>query len=240
MSDELAEMLALRAEVASLRRERADVRLWAAAVVQSANHDLRSPLNAILGYSDLIQDELDSAGVPDLKRDVERIGASGRKLLERLDSLMTEVRRELREVELHRQPFEVADLLQASVGDAPVDIATGLPTISLDPGVLFALQRLFAHLRHWCPAGLRVEARPQATGNGDLLLIKIRLPGVQPTTLTDSTKILGGAGPDAKWRDQRRLGLLARQSIIASGGDLIIGRDDDGAAMVVVQLPYVS
>lgn len=45
-------------------------------------HDLRTPIGLVLGYGEMVQEELVSAGRPDLVADMEKIRAAGQRLLE--------------------------------------------------------------------------------------------------------------------------------------------------------------
>ncbi len=45
-------------------------------------HDLRTPIGLVLGYGEMVQEELAEAGRPDLAADVEKIRAAGQRLLE--------------------------------------------------------------------------------------------------------------------------------------------------------------
>ncbi len=45
-------------------------------------HDLRTPIGLVLGYGEMVQEELVSAGRPDLAADMEKIRAAGQRLLE--------------------------------------------------------------------------------------------------------------------------------------------------------------
>ena len=51
-------------------------------------HDLRSPINAIVGYSELLREDLADQGVSDLD-DLEKIGAAARQLLEMIETRLT-------------------------------------------------------------------------------------------------------------------------------------------------------
>ena len=48
-------------------------------------HDLRTPIGLVLGYGEMVADELADAGRTDLLADVEKIRAAGRRLLAMVD-----------------------------------------------------------------------------------------------------------------------------------------------------------
>jgi len=77
------------------------------------SHELRTPLNAILGYSYLVQQEARDTGQDALLPDLERIHASGRHLLEVIDSILDLSKIEAGRIELSLGAFEVPDLIDA-------------------------------------------------------------------------------------------------------------------------------
>src|SRR5574341_228916 len=50
-------------------------------------HDLRTPINQILGYSELLQEEAEEQGQSDFVPDLQRIQAAAKTLLKLLDEL---------------------------------------------------------------------------------------------------------------------------------------------------------
>jgi adenylate cyclase len=66
--------------------ERADVDLDAMGA--RARHDLRTPVNAVIGYSEMLIEDASAAGAPQMNADLERILAAGRKLLTLIDDIV--------------------------------------------------------------------------------------------------------------------------------------------------------
>ncbi len=76
---------------------------------------LRTPLSAILGYGELLLEEADDRGIPDLATDVQRILDSGNSLLSTLRNVL-----DLSEIEAGRmsvvsQPHELPDLIERAI-----------------------------------------------------------------------------------------------------------------------------
>ena len=93
-------------------RERAEAmgRLKSA-FLANMNHEIRTPLTAILGYSDLLLDELE-----DDQRDfVVHIARSGVRLLDTLNSVLDLARLEADGLELQVRPVTVADHVQTAI-----------------------------------------------------------------------------------------------------------------------------
>ncbi len=57
------------------------------APAKSLRHDLRTPINQIIGYSELLGEEAASDGHPQYVADLEKIGIAARNLLAKIDSL---------------------------------------------------------------------------------------------------------------------------------------------------------
>ena len=78
--------------------------------VANMSHEFRTPLNAIIGYSDLILDE----GSPDeqTSRDLKRIRAAGTHLLELVNGLLDLTKIEAGKMELECQEFSLDPLLE--------------------------------------------------------------------------------------------------------------------------------
>ncbi len=106
------------------------------------SHELRTPLSAILGYSELIEDQLRDEEMPDTA-DLERIQKSGRHLLELVNQVLDlsrieagHIDLELGEVDLAAMAHEVAGtmrpLADARSTELCVIIDASVPTIALD------------------------------------------------------------------------------------------------------------
>ncbi|MDX2227850.1 MAG: SpoIIE family protein phosphatase [Verrucomicrobiae bacterium] len=53
--------------------------------ISSLRHDLRTPLNQIMGYSDLIREEMQDAGIKDYEADFDKVTRASKNLLELID-----------------------------------------------------------------------------------------------------------------------------------------------------------
>jgi signal transduction histidine kinase len=112
---ELAEDLALRAALAvdnaRLYRTAQEVNQTKSDLFAAISHDLRTPLNSIIGHADLL-----SMGIPETLgeaslRHVERIGKSATHLMHLIDELLTLVRLDAGREELHLADVEIDHLV---------------------------------------------------------------------------------------------------------------------------------
>ncbi|OGL12297.1 MAG: hypothetical protein A3F92_01855 [Candidatus Rokubacteria bacterium RIFCSPLOWO2_12_FULL_71_22] len=75
------------------------------------SHELRTPLNAIIGYSEMLQEEVTEAGDERFARDLQRINAAGRHLLELINAVLDLAKIEAGKMELHLDSFAVATMV---------------------------------------------------------------------------------------------------------------------------------
>lgn len=77
----------------------------------SMSHELRTPLSAILGYSELLQEDAESDGNKELCSDLAKIQSAGEHLLDIVNSVLDLSRIEAGRMELHIESFRTSVLL---------------------------------------------------------------------------------------------------------------------------------
>ncbi len=75
-------------------------------------HELRSPLNAIIGYSELLDDECNDRGIGGLGGDLHKIRNAGRMLLDLMNDLLDYAKTEAGKTQLTREAVSVARVIQ--------------------------------------------------------------------------------------------------------------------------------
>jgi len=120
----------------------------------SVSHDLKSPLNAILGFAELLSREELSA---QQRESLALISTRGRELLALIEAILDTARVEAGQLTLLPRDTEVAtivtdavrkarDLAGESEREVVVEVADGLPTVYVDPAyVTRALAVIVAH-----------------------------------------------------------------------------------------------
>jgi PAS domain S-box-containing protein len=107
------------------------------AFLSTMSHELRTPLTAILGYTDLIELELNAGDLANIARDIGQIAKSGRHLLNLINSVLDYSKIEAGKMAVDLQIFEIATL----VGDVVevvrplVDQQSNQLTISCPPSL---------------------------------------------------------------------------------------------------------
>ncbi len=91
-----------------------------AAFLAAVSHELRSPLNAILGFADLLVAEVDGPLAPEAREEVNQIRASGRHLLELINDILDLSALESGQLKLVRTSVDLAavasDVVREAVG----------------------------------------------------------------------------------------------------------------------------
>jgi len=77
-----------------------DAHISREAFIATKRHDLRTPINAIIGYSELLLEDADELGLGPVVEDLERILQAGYSLLAKVNSLLNASRIEAGEIDL--------------------------------------------------------------------------------------------------------------------------------------------
>jgi PAS domain S-box-containing protein len=119
-----------------------------AAFLANISHELRTPMNAVIGFSSLLLDEPLTA---EQKDQVERIRAAGEVLLVLINDILDLSKVERHKVELEHQPLNLKNLVEESLGMVAVQakekglklthtISYGTPEVIIgDPGRLMQI-----------------------------------------------------------------------------------------------------
>ncbi len=107
------------------------------------SHDLRSPLNSVLGFSELLMTGIEGELTVDQRELVGTIHRTGKDLLQQIDDILDTAKIEAGHMELHREPTPPAALISKALRRArvrlahPIDFDTafapGLPPALVDP-----------------------------------------------------------------------------------------------------------
>jgi signal transduction histidine kinase/CheY-like chemotaxis protein len=90
--------------------------------VASMSHEFRTPLNAIIGYSEMLTEEAKESGAAQIVPDLEKIRTAGKHLLELINSVLDISKIEAGKMELFAETFRVERLVR-EVADVAVPLA---------------------------------------------------------------------------------------------------------------------
>lgn len=88
---------------------------WQSEMLATLSHDMRSPLNGIMGFSELLLSEVGRSA--EERENLEMIQQSGQLLLTLIDDVLTLARQESRQTELELQPVLLDGIVRKSVAN---------------------------------------------------------------------------------------------------------------------------
>jgi signal transduction histidine kinase len=157
------------------------------------SHDLRSPLNSVLGFSELLQTGIEGDLADDQRDMVRAIHRSGKQLLQQIDDILDTAKIEAGRVDLHREPTPPATLISRAIQRARARLvaiefetttAAGLPSAFVDPyRTVQALENVLVFIGELLERGtldIRCSMERDENGTGEVV-IRITSPRV-PTS----------------------------------------------------------
>lgn len=244
LAKQVVELLELQHRTVQLDRTYAELKDSNAKLAGFAgrvSHDLRIPLTTILGYVELVEEDPDVQSHRAAAQYLERIGASGRRMLGMLEDVLSYSRVgggiQPESVSLHDVADEVARDLGID-GQGMVDVEH--LSVYADRGQLRTLlQNLLSNaINYQSPEReLRIRITGVSNYHGSTIFVADNGKGINPE---DRAKVLEplvrlrrqGDGPGSG------LGLATCSSIAkAHGGDLNLGETPGGGTTVAVSFP---
>lgn len=216
------------------------------------SHELRTPLTAIIGYEELLADEITGSVNAQQAQQLSRIKASAHHLLELIDEILTfsrleagreTVRKEL--VDVNRVVEDSASLVSPLAAEKKLAFAVYplRPTrmINTDPGkVRQILVNLLSNAVKFTPEGGITVAT--AAENGELIVrVSDTGPGIPPEYLERIFEPFWQAEQKATRRASGTgLGLtVTRRLARLLGGDVVVSSDANDGSTFTVRLPGI-
>jgi PAS domain S-box-containing protein len=112
LAEELGRRAAIALDNARLYRAAQEANRAKSDFLAVISHELRTPLNAIMGYSDLLDAEISGDLTDKQRRQISRIRASARHLLQLIEEILSFARIEAGGDEVRPQPVSAHELLQ--------------------------------------------------------------------------------------------------------------------------------
>ncbi len=212
----------------------------------SVSHDLKSPLNAILGFAELVRQ-----GEPltsDQTESLEQIERSGRELLALIETVLDAARVEAGQLSLVREPVMLGELLALAVEIGrdlgprvapPVEVAVSQWTATVSVDRVQLARALAAYvgqaLRSSGPTPVRLVASSGADGAAELAL-SLRREG---STAAELGALFDPQSPAAA-AEPRGLAMalgVARSVVRLHGGNTRVEAQEGDGTRVVVTMP---
>ncbi len=211
------------------------------------SHDLRSPLNSILGFSELLITGIDGDLSEDQLEMIQIVADSGADLLQEIDDILDTAKIEAGRMEFHPEPTPPANLVSRAVTNArkrrglaeldlETEVAPGLPPVFVDT---YRTTQAVENMLVFASEGLenprlRAAVAPVTVDGERMVEIVISTPH-QPATPEQLSAVLSGF---YRIPGHHGLGLslpLAGSIVELQGGSLDIQeRDETGAAFVML------
>lgn len=148
------------------------------------SHDLRSPLNSVLGFSELLQTGIEGELTADQREMVVAIHRAGKQLLQQIDDILDTAKIEAGRLELHREPTPPATLLSRAIqrararlgSDVEFETTTsaGMPSAFVDPyRTTQAIENLLVFLGEQLERGtlgIRCTSERDENGSGEVVI----------------------------------------------------------------------
>ena len=148
------------------------------------SHELRTPLSAVIGYSEMLEEEMEDTA-PGLLPDIQKIQSNARHLLSLINDVLDLSKIEAERMTLFAEPFEVARLLDDVVATAGALVKQKSNHLDVDaPGTLGSMNTDQVKLRQ-CLLNL-VSNAAKFTENGRLVLRARRDGDVLEFAVTDT------------------------------------------------------
>ena len=218
------------------------------------SHELRTPLNAVIGFAELLARGAVPAGSERQNAYLERIAASGRHLLQLIETLLDTARAESGQLRLQAEPTDAqeaaADALRLVTGPAherqvqlELQLQPGLPALLLDP---LRLRQVLLHylgnaIKFSHPGG-RVVLRLRRDGD-DALLIEVEDRGIGiaaaelPQLFSKFRQL--SSGPTRAYEGAGAGLALVRLIVEAQGGEVGVRSEPGRGSVFSARLPGV-
>ena len=152
------------------------------------SHDLRSPLNSVLGFSELLSTGIEGELAPEQLEMVGTIHRTGKDLLQQIDDILDTAKIEAGRMELHREPTPVITLVSRAIQRArlrvgqPIEFDTtsapGLPPAFVDTyRTTQALENVLLFAAEGLTRGtIEIQCDVEREGRGREIVVRVKSP----------------------------------------------------------------
>jgi signal transduction histidine kinase len=248
MSEALSARLAAeaaRARVEAVSAHKSDF-------LANTSHELCTPLNAIIGFAQVLRDEVTGPLEPKQAEYLEDILVSGQQLLALITDLLDLAKLEAGRLPTEQRPTSLTSLVQNVAAELTpiahrrsisviVDAPESLPTVDADTSNLYhALSNLIANGIKFTSDGGRVEVQARVAGDRVLLSVRDNGIGILPEQRPHLFEAFhqGSRPVPVHARGGTGLGLtLAKGLVELEGGRIAVESTPDVGSTFTIELP---
>lgn len=187
-TDELRQAIALADRAAAAKAE----------FLARMGHELRNPLNAVIGYSQILGEDAKESGNETMRLDVERIHEAGEYLLRLINMILDLAKLEAGRMVFNVAPHQLTSLIAGVFGckraiiegngnSFSADIEPGLDCVELDGGRLTQILEAIVEnaAQHTSNGRVMVAARTRKSGDHRTLVVAVKDTGkgIDPAAL---------------------------------------------------------
>jgi len=213
------------------------------------SHELKNPLNAVIGYSEILIEDSDETNVQK-RQDLDTIRSAGHRLLGLIDTLLELSRLEAGKAELRVEEFDLADFIEKMVSLSRPSIVAGgnelivqalpLGRMSCDAQKLErVVEGLLSNAAKFTQNG-RITVSASIQFGTCTVSIEDTGVGIGPDRMENLFETMGTSDQEtsSKYDDEVRLGLpLAYRYCRLMGGNLAVESQLGQGSTVIVSLP---
>jgi signal transduction histidine kinase len=252
----MSEALSARLAAEATRSQVEAVSAHKSDFLANTSHELCTPLNAIIGFAQVLRDELAGPLEPKQESYLDDILESGQHLLALITDLLDLAKLEAGRLPSSPQPLSIASLIDTAAGavvpaadrrniDVVVEAAPDLPTIAADAGHLYhAIANLLANAVKFTSDGGRVEVRASHVGDHVTVSVSDTGIGILPEQLPHLFEAFhqGSRPVPVHARGGTGLGLtLAKSLVELEGGRITLESTPNvGSTFTIVLASHVA
>ncbi len=102
--------------------------------IANMSHELRTPLSAVIGYTEMLEEEAEDLGAETMLEDLRKINGNARHLLSLINDVLDISKIEAGKMEVHAEDFDVAEVVSEAAGTVEALVAKKGNTLVVEPG----------------------------------------------------------------------------------------------------------
>jgi PAS domain S-box-containing protein len=249
---DMTEYEAVRDQLQRQNQRLTDLSRFKGEMIEVMAHDLKSPLQAVLGYADMSDYSLKTDKALEIRKHIEGIRRTGDSMLRLIQNFLELQRSEAGELQVQPQRCNLRALLRSVVESQNMAGTARTVTVRLDENgpalpmfidpvrIEQALSNVVSNAIKYTARGTEVVVRiTSKTGQSDRIHVEDCGPGIPEDQLESVFEAYHQAGGSKTQAGSVGWGLaIARKIIESHGGSIVAGNREAGGCRMSIELPY--